>query len=213
MAPNADVTAYGVSGASKKNGKSALSTSKSKGPSSDSAVFSASSSSSSSAQGELTLPDRGDALDPDLDIFSEPMLSDMPGPLDDYMWTKETHPHVARRAAALKLHPEVKKLYGPDIRTFYWVTGYVLLQFFTAWLVHDQPFSARFWVLAYLVGATCNHALFLSIHEIGHNLAFKGLNANRALSMFANLPIGVPYAISFRVRMFCCYRPTNKTQW
>jgi len=47
-------------------------------------------------------------------------------------------------------------------------------------------------------GATCNHALFLAIHEIGHNLAYHSPLANRLVSMVANLPIAIPYAISFR---------------
>ncbi|KAJ3477787.1 hypothetical protein NLG97_g8744 [Lecanicillium saksenae] len=40
--------------------------------------------------------------------------------------------------------------------------------------------------------------LFLAIHEISHNLAFKNATANRLLAIFANLPIGIPYSASFR---------------
>ena len=36
------------------------------------------------------------------------------------------------------------------------------------------------------------------IHEITHNLAFKGIKANRFFAMFANLPIGIPYAMMFK---------------
>ncbi|KZT02914.1 dihydroceramide delta-4-desaturase [Laetiporus sulphureus 93-53] len=43
-----------------------------------------------------------------------------------------------------------------------------------------------------------NHNLFLAIHEISHNLAFKGIWANKALSVFANLSIGVPYCAAFK---------------
>lgn len=51
-----------------------------------------------------------------------------------------------------------------------------------------------------MIGATANQNLFLAIHEISHNLAFKNGLANRLLAIFANLPIGIPYSASFRVR-------------
>lgn len=52
--------------------------------------------------------------------------------------------------------------------------------------------------MAYVVGATANQNLFLAIHEISHNLAFRNAGLNRALAVFANLPIGLPYSASFR---------------
>ncbi len=61
--------------------------------------------------------------------------------------------------------------------------------------------SLTFFLTAYIVGATGNQALFLAIHEISHNLAFKSPLANRFLAMFANLPIGIPYSAAFRVRI------------
>ena len=30
----------------------------------------------------------------------------------DYYWTEEPEPHIGRRRAILKDHPEIKKLYG-----------------------------------------------------------------------------------------------------
>lgn len=69
-----------------------------------------------------------------------------------------------------------------------------------AWLLRDTPvMSWPFLVTAYVVGATANQNLFLAIHEISHNLAFKSPTANRLLAIFANLPIGIPYSASFRV--------------
>lgn len=61
----------------------------------------------------------------------------------------------------------------------------------------------RFLATAYVIGATCNQNLFLAIHEISHNLAFRSAFANRLLAIFANLPIGLPYSAAFRV----CPRP------
>lgn len=62
-------------------------------------------------------------------------------------------------------------------------------------------FSWPFFVTAYVIGATANQNLFLAIHEISHNLAFKAPLGNRFLAIFANLPIGVPYSAAFRVRI------------
>ncbi|CRK41244.1 hypothetical protein BN1708_016871, partial [Verticillium longisporum] len=50
----------------------------------------------------------------------------------------------------------------------------------------------------YIFGATANQNLFLAIHEISHNLAFRSPLANRLIAIIANLPIGVPYSASFR---------------
>lgn len=59
----------------------------------------------------------------------------------------------------------------------------------------------RFLTTAYLIGATSNQNLFLAIHEISHNLAFRSALANRLLAIFANLPIGLPYSAAFRVSL------------
>jgi sphingolipid delta-4 desaturase len=79
------------------------------------------------------------------------------------------------------------------------VGAVVGLQVLCAYLLRDTPFfSWTFFLTAYIIGATANQNLFLAIHEIAHNLAFKSPAANRALSYFANLPIGIPYSSSFR---------------
>ena len=60
--------------------------------------------------------------------------------------------------------------------------------------------SLPFILAAYAVGATANQNLFLAIHEISHNLAFRSHLLNRVAAIIANLPIGVPYSAAFRVR-------------
>ena len=58
-----------------------------------------------------------------------------------------------------------------------------------------------FWVMfigAYVVGGTCNHMIMLAMHELSHNLLFKEMFHNRLFSLFVNLPIGLPAAISFK---------------
>lgn len=92
---------------------------------------------------------------------------------------------------------------GHEPLTKYVVLGVVLLQISVAvYLRHTSPFSPLFIFLAYAIGGTANQNLFLAIHEITHNLAFKGVFANKALAVFANLPIGIPYSAAFKVRRF-----------
>ena len=92
------------------------------------------------------------------------------------------------------------KLCGPEPKTKYVVFAVVALQVFCAYVLRDASFwSWKFWAVAYIVGATSNQNLFLAIHEISHNLAFKSPLGNRLLAIVANLPIGIPYSASFRV--------------
>ncbi|KAI0470698.1 fatty acid desaturase-domain-containing protein [Xylariaceae sp. FL0804] len=117
----------------------------------------------------------------------------------DFFWTYTEEPHRTRRLAIIKAHPEVTKLCGPEPLTKWVVLLVVSLQVACAWTARSWPFfSPQTWALAYVVGATANQNLFLAIHEISHNLAFRAAWANRALAVFANLPIGVPYSASFR---------------
>ena len=110
--------------------------------------------------------------------------------------------HVPRRAAECPaLTSQVTKLCGPEPLTKYVVLAVVALQVACAYLLRDAPFlSWRFLLTAYVVGATANQNLFLAIHEISHNLAFRSPLANRLFAVVANLPIAIPYSAAFRVR-------------
>lgn len=89
---------------------------------------------------------------------------------------------------------------GYEPLTKYVVLGVVALQLSVAFLLrHTHPLSPWFLLCAYVIGGSANQNLFLSIHEITHNLAFKGIRANKALAVFANLPIGIPYSAAFKV--------------
>lgn len=142
-----------------------------------------------------------------------------PNDYDRFFWTYTEEPHRTRRMAIIKAHPEVlpssqphrphwltlctqvTKLCGPEPLTKYLVALVVGLQILCAYLLRNTPFlSWKFLGTAYVVGATANQNLFLAIHEISHNLAFRKAWMNRALAIVANLPIGIPYCASFRVR-------------
>lgn len=106
---------------------------------------------------------------------------------------------MSRRKAIIKAHPEVLKLCGPEPLTIPLVLAVVGLQVFCANALRNTPvFSIPFLFTSYVIGATANQNLFLAIHEISHNLAFKNPLANRLFAIIANLPIGIPYSASFR---------------
>lgn len=116
----------------------------------------------------------------------------------DFYWTDKTAPHSQRRREILQKYPQVKELFGPDIRLAFVTIFLVLLQLAIAYFIGEMNFI---WLLlaAYFAGATITHILFLAIHEITHNMAFKKQTANNWLAFFANIPIVFPYAISFKL--------------
>ncbi|KAJ7138435.1 dihydroceramide delta(4)-desaturase [Mycena crocata] len=117
----------------------------------------------------------------------------------DFLWIMTEEPHRTRRMEILKSHPEVTKLMGHEPLTKYVVFGVVSLQLFCATaLRHTHPLSPLFLLCAYAIGGTANHNLFLAIHEITHNLAFKRIVPNKLLAIFANIPIGIPYSVMFK---------------
>lgn len=114
-----------------------------------------------------------------------------------FYWSDEREPHFKRRKEILEKHPEVKELYGIDPGLKYKTLGLVIFQLVSA------PFIAElawYWYLpiAYIFGASVSHTIFLAIHELSHDLAFRKKVPNYWLSLIANIPIVVPYAISFR---------------
>merc|ERR1719375_2469687 len=86
---------------------------------------------------------------------------------------------------------------GFEPLTKYMVMGTVALQLFTGWAVQDLSWG-WFVLVAYVVGATANHSLFLAVHELAHNLGAKSMVANRLIGMGGNLPICIPYSTSFK---------------
>ncbi|BGP19565.1 hypothetical protein JCM10213_000165 [Rhodosporidiobolus nylandii] len=117
----------------------------------------------------------------------------------DFLWMLTEEPHRSRRRAIMKAHPEVTKLMGHEPLTKWVVLFVTLVQFSTAFYLRNTSFwSWKFWLLAYAIGGTANQNTFLAVHEITHNLAFRGVKANRAFAILANLPIGVPFAMMFK---------------
>lgn len=122
------------------------------------------------------------------------------GTKPDFFWTVQEEPHRARRRAIIAAHPEVTKLCGPEPLTKWVVLGVVATQFIVAsvlTLFKVPFFSWKFWIAAYIIGATSSQNLFLAIHELSHGLAFKNKFHNQLFGIVANLPIAIPYAAGF----------------
>ncbi|CAH8564586.1 unnamed protein product [Dicrocoelium dendriticum] len=101
----------------------------------------------------------------------------------------------------LAKYPQVKELMGSDHRVAYYITLEVLFQLAMASIISVyQPGWFLWLLLTYFIGGTINHSLGCAIHEVGHNLAFghKHGTANRVLSLWCNLPMAVPLAISYK---------------
>jgi len=120
----------------------------------------------------------------------------------DFHFRTNEEPHAARKVAILKAHPEIKGLMGYEPRTKYIVAATVALQVFMSWLTLEWTWFP-YLLAVYCVGATANHSLFLAVHEISHDLGASkahdiAFNANKLLAMFANMPIGIAYSVTFR---------------
>ncbi|SOV09300.1 related to dihydroceramide delta(4)-desaturase [Ustilago sp. UG-2017a] len=121
---------------------------------------------------------------------------------DDFLWMHTEEPHRSRRTAILKAYPEIRKLMGYEPLTKYVSLSVLLLQLSIAVYLSRytslHPFSWKLLLIAYAIGGTANQNTFLAIHEITHNLAFRGLKANRLWAILVNASIGVPYAMAFK---------------
>lgn len=117
--------------------------------------------------------------------------------IKDFYWSEKSEPHSERRKAILEKYPEVRNLVGQDWKLVVSTIVLVVLQLTTAYFIGDYSIWLLI-ILSYVVGSTITHALFLAIHEITHNMAFKKQAANNLFSMFANLPIVFPYSMSFK---------------
>ena len=59
----------------------------------------------------------------------------------EFTWSDENEPHAMRRKEILTYHPEIKTLFGPDIRLLPCVILMVVAQFGFAYLTQDFSWS------------------------------------------------------------------------
>ncbi len=114
-------------------------------------------------------------------------------------------PHRRRRKPILAQYPSIRVLFGYDWRTTFVTVAVVTAQLaVTAVLVAvfaESTLLVKTLALtatAFVVGAVLNHWLAMSIHEATHNLAARSVRQNIALGFFANLPLVLPVAMTFR---------------
>ncbi|KAM4771831.1 sphingolipid delta(4)-desaturase DES1 [Rhinophrynus dorsalis] len=118
---------------------------------------------------------------------------------EDFEWVYTDQPHADRRKEILAKYPEIKALMKPDYNLIWIVSLMVLTQLIAFYLVKDLDWKwLMFWT--YVFGSCISHSMTLAIHEISHNSAFGNCKAmwNRWFGMFANLPLGLPYSVSFK---------------
>jgi len=119
-------------------------------------------------------------------------------PRTDYLHAPSAQPHIARHRDILRAHPEVRTLTGAAPSSMGWILALVVAQFVLALTVGDRAW----WIwlpVAYLAGATIDHALWVLIHECTHNLVFRSPSANKLAAIVANGPLVLPAAQSFRL--------------
>lgn len=121
---------------------------------------------------------------------------------DDFARDDMDEPHLKRKHTILREHPEIEKLYGTDIRTFY-----VAVLINTIQLGIGYAFGRGAWVdaswtvyllVAYFIGATLTGIIGVIIHEACHCLVTKTKILNRYVGLFANICLPVPISQSFR---------------
>ncbi len=112
--------------------------------------------------------------------------------------TDTIDPHVTRRRAILKAHPEIKKLFGRNPVTILWILFILISQVLIAFLLN----GSSIWLIlamAYFVGAFFNHSAFCLKHECSHHLVFKNRTLNMWAGILCNLPAGIPSFAIFSV--------------
>ena len=105
--------------------------------------------------------------------------------------------HTARRKAMLDKYPQIRDLFGNDWRNAIFCTFTVILQIICAYLIRDAD-ALVLLCTCYVISGTLNHSLMLAQHEISHNLFFESALLNKGYSFFANLPLGIPMAATFK---------------
>jgi sphingolipid delta-4 desaturase len=113
-----------------------------------------------------------------------------------FVFSEKPEPHRIRTKEILKKHPQIRNLIGKNPVSFVAIVGIVALMVALAWFSASQPWWVIF-LLAYLVGAFADHALFVLIHECAHRLLFKNPAANRLAGILANMPQIFPSSVSF----------------
>jgi sphingolipid delta-4 desaturase len=121
----------------------------------------------------------------------------MTGKKRDFTYSDQPEPHKERTRNILKDHPEVRDLIDRNPYSFLILLFVVAMQITIAVLLKESTWWLVL-IIAYLIGAFANHALFVIIHEATHNLIFKNRILNKISGIIADIPNILPSSISFR---------------
>ncbi len=115
----------------------------------------------------------------------------------DYYMVDGPNIHVTRRKEIIKKYPQVRDLYGNYPLSALYIVLIVSAQIGVSYLLRDSAW----WLIllvAYAVGAFCNHSLYVMIHECTHNLVFKKSIFNKLMGLVCDFPLVLPSALGFR---------------
>ncbi len=116
----------------------------------------------------------------------------------EFTYVDTPEPHVDRRKRLLAKYPSIRGLFGYDpwqgLTTMAAWSLHLGIAWFVAYHAANVPTLA---LASLLVGAVLSHWMAMTIHETSHNLVFRTPAANRALALVANIPMLVPFAMSF----------------
>ncbi|HVY26351.1 MAG TPA: fatty acid desaturase [Polyangiaceae bacterium] len=123
-----------------------------------------------------------------------------------FQFYPSAEPHRERRRRLLREHPWIRELFGVDRKTAVVTAAVWVLQLACAGAcgrtltAMQSGWAAKILVLsvvAYAVGTLLAHWLAMSVHETSHGLVFETRWLNKALALFANVPLVFPMAMAF----------------
>lgn len=123
-----------------------------------------------------------------------------------FEFQKSLEPHRERRRRLLREYPWIRELFGVDRRTavvtaVIWVLQLSCAGGFAHWAATSETSFATkilaLMVVAYAAGTPLAHWLEMTVHETAHHLVFETRGLNKALALFANVPLVVPLSMAF----------------
>ncbi|KAK3810734.1 MAG: fatty acid desaturase-domain-containing protein [Linnemannia gamsii] len=146
------------------------------------------------------LPKDPKALDNRFPLYLGDWKKSDPRVDDDLAMDNMDEPHMKRKLAILKKHPDIEKLYGHDSRTSLITIAAAATQIYCAYLF-GRVWTDTFWgfiAFAYVVGGSITALYGVLIHEATHNHAAPTVFLNKLVGLTANIGIPVPIYASFR---------------
>ncbi|KAJ2692610.1 sphingolipid delta-4 desaturase, partial [Coemansia sp. RSA 1285] len=124
----------------------------------------------------------------------------VPGLDEEPRFDMYDEPHRKRKQQILQDHPEIETLYGYDTNTVWITLATVCVQMVLAY-VFGRVLTDWNWtmvIVAYTIGGSISTQIGIIFHEFTHNLCAATTLQNRWVGNFANIPLVVPLAQSFR---------------